>query len=87
MTTSTLNPEAGQRNPSPADDQDDFEADLAYLQGYGAALIEHAGPRLPYPAELSVLEQLLDETPMSVIASLMSFMSPAARDAMLWPVI
>lgn len=70
-----------------SEDHAEFAADLAYLQGYGAALIEHAGHRLPYPAPVSVLEQLLDDTPHAVIASLMLVMSPAARDAMLWPVI
>lgn len=69
-------------------DQVLFDADLAYLQSYGAALIEHCGHLLPDPTKkVSQLEELLNQKSHGEIAALMLIMSPAARDVMLWPVI
>jgi DNA-directed RNA polymerase specialized sigma24 family protein len=60
-------------------EQDDFEADLAYLRSYSAALIEHALPLLPAPAADSVHQQLIEDTPPRTLAEVMSIMSPRAR--------
>lgn len=65
----------------------EFQADLAYLQGFGAALIEHAGHRLPYPDVVSQWEEHLEQTSMETLAGALIIMSPRARAEILWPVI
>jgi hypothetical protein len=67
-------------------EQSEFDADLAYLRSYSAALLKHALPLLPEPAADSVHEQLIKETPFAVFCDLANIMSPQGRLGLIWSV-
>jgi len=52
---------------------DTFEGDMAYLRGLSVALLDLAGPRLPWPSGETIYDRLRDE------------LSPAARRAIFAP--